>query len=293
MSKLCTKKYLASLSGGKDSVALCLWLLYESGIDKEDIHIVFADTGWEHHYTYFTVLKMAEHHPVKIVRSELGMYKFLDYFGPPDIESKKSRPCTRYLKVEPLKKYKRRLEETYGVEIIQVVGIRHEEGSSFNKRGNIPEIVCARDCDGGTFSNKIWHPIREWLLKDVWAIHKRYNFPINKLYRVGCTRVGCAPCIFSKKREIAIYHTISPEHFDHIKKVEQKHYRPFFYDKNPKTRHVSYDLDGNPYVGSEEIIKWAYSKNKISHKEKYIVNQYIKEKRRGLVERYKENDRKR
>jgi len=41
-------RVVASISGGKDSAALSLWLA-EQGIDHDR---VFADTGWEHPATY-------------------------------------------------------------------------------------------------------------------------------------------------------------------------------------------------------------------------------------------------
>src|SRR5258708_6462847 len=42
------RRVAASISGGKDSAAMGLWLM-EQGIDYDR---VFADTGWEHPKTY-------------------------------------------------------------------------------------------------------------------------------------------------------------------------------------------------------------------------------------------------
>ena len=45
------KLIVVSVSGGKDSTAMCLHL-FEQGYDKDDFVRVFADTGWESEETY-------------------------------------------------------------------------------------------------------------------------------------------------------------------------------------------------------------------------------------------------
>lgn len=47
-AKLAGRRVVASVSGGKDSAALSLWLT-EQGIEHDR---VFCDTGWEHDATY-------------------------------------------------------------------------------------------------------------------------------------------------------------------------------------------------------------------------------------------------
>jgi 3'-phosphoadenosine 5'-phosphosulfate sulfotransferase (PAPS reductase)/FAD synthetase len=46
--RLAGRRVIASVSGGKDSAAMCLWLR-EQGIEHDR---VFMDTGWEHDLTY-------------------------------------------------------------------------------------------------------------------------------------------------------------------------------------------------------------------------------------------------
>lgn len=48
IEKLAGRRVIASVSGGKDSAAMSLWLT-EQGIEHDR---VFADTGWEHPATY-------------------------------------------------------------------------------------------------------------------------------------------------------------------------------------------------------------------------------------------------
>ena len=42
----------------------------------------------------------------------------------------------------------------------------------------------------------------DWKEKDVIDIHRRFNLVPNRLYLNGSTRVGCWPCINSRKKEI-------------------------------------------------------------------------------------------
>ena len=44
---------VCSVSGGKDSVAMALWVKYEKKLEEtNEVHYVFADTGWEHPVLY-------------------------------------------------------------------------------------------------------------------------------------------------------------------------------------------------------------------------------------------------
>jgi 3'-phosphoadenosine 5'-phosphosulfate sulfotransferase (PAPS reductase)/FAD synthetase len=243
---------IASFSGGKDSTALVLYLLYESGIPKEQIHIVFADTGWEHHYTYFSVLKMAERHPVQIVRSKKypgGMRQLMSERG---IPTQKARFCTSELKVFPVREYQKRFEE-----FVSAKGIRREEATANNNR-NVSEF----ELDYGTMRYS-WYPIADYTLQDVWDIHHKYSFPVNKLYTVGCFRVGCFPCIYSVKNELALCSKYAPEHIDIIRQAENQ--RNFAYispSGKPKVYYNRVANNGRPYASIDSILIWAKTDRK-------------------------------
>lgn len=117
---------VASVSGGKDSAALSLWLK-EQGYEHRR---VFADTGWEHRstYDYLDGELTRALGPIDRVRSTIG--------GMADLIRKKGmfpqrlrRYCTQELKTRPLAKYIARMQDEHG-EVVNAVGIRAEESAS-------------------------------------------------------------------------------------------------------------------------------------------------------------------
>ncbi len=67
-----------------------------------------------------------------------------------------------------------------------------------------------------------WRPLIKWAIADVLAIHERYRVPLNPLYGIGAQRVGCFPCIMSRKAEIRLIAQQFPERIDAIRKAEQR-----------------------------------------------------------------------
>ena len=99
---------IASVSGGKDSTAVMLYLR-EKGISFTP---VFCDTGWEHPITYDYLSYLEKTLDIKIVRvrnekyfdTDEGGYVTLvkkDQFFP----SQQTRTCTLRLKVKPIQDY--------------------------------------------------------------------------------------------------------------------------------------------------------------------------------------------
>jgi 3'-phosphoadenosine 5'-phosphosulfate sulfotransferase (PAPS reductase)/FAD synthetase len=100
------------------------------------------------------------------------------------------RWCTQELKAIPARTYLATLDDP-----LNAVGIRAEESRS---RALMPEreYDAAMDCE-------VWRPIIRWTLDDVIAIHARHGLRPNPLYLGSAVRVGCYPCIFARKAEIA------------------------------------------------------------------------------------------
>jgi len=229
-----TSPVVASFSGGKDSTALCLWLLYESDVPRESLYFVFADTKWEHNHTYAAVLRMAERHPVQVVRSGKSV---LDIYSETKAPLFYTRACTQYLKVEPINTW---IRNTFPKEkAIQAIGIRHEESHSNNNR-IVDEWVYSR-------SGWMWYPVRLFTLQDVWDIHKKYDFPVNKLYTMGFERVGCYPCIFSDKKSIRLINELNPDVIHKIDSVYEEG-KPFFVPK--VVRHEKKE-------SIQDIVQWS------------------------------------
>lgn len=95
------KIVVASVSGGKDSAALSLWLT-EQGIEHRR---VFADTGWEHPATLDYVREILPKHigPIDWVSGALQMQDLIRKKGM--FPSRLRRFCTEDLKVRPIMRY--------------------------------------------------------------------------------------------------------------------------------------------------------------------------------------------
>lgn len=243
---------IASFSGGKDSTALVLYLLYESNIPKEQIHIVFADTNWEHEYTYEQVERMEKLHPVHTVRSNKypgGMPQLMRERG---IPIQRARFCTSLLKIEPIREYQQQFD-TY----VSARGIRKEEATATNGRD-----VDLFEFDLGTMMYS-WYPIKDYTLQEVWDIHHRYGFRINPLYDMGFSRVGCAPCIFARKGELAMWGDIAENHIQIIREVEALRNFPYISPTGkPKQYHNKVSNNGKTYAAIDSILKWAHTARK-------------------------------
>lgn len=203
------RRVVASVSGGKDSAAMCL-ALREMGVEHER---VFMDTGWEHPATYEYLRGELTRvvGPITEIRSELG--------GMADVIRKKGmfpsrviRFCTQQLKVFPFRDYARSL----GSPIVNAVGIRAAESRA---RSCLPEWEPLPLVGEGSDT---WRPLITWSEQDVIDIHKRHGLAPNPLYLQGASRVGCWPCIFARKKEILFIAENDPARIEEIRRLEDE-----------------------------------------------------------------------
>lgn len=203
-------RHVVSLSGGKDSVATCLYLR-EQGIEHDR---VFMDTGWEHRDLYahldYLESKLGPIHRVVPSMPELDD-RWMDRVQSIEalvgrspsayvrwavrkgmFASRMRRYCTQELKVRPFLAWVDALDE----EIINVVGIRADESAARAKLGE-------REAMPGAEHIEVWRPLLRWTEADVIDIHRRHAIEPCPLYLRGSTRVGCWPCIQANKGELA------------------------------------------------------------------------------------------
>lgn len=245
------------VSGGKDSTALLLWAVHESGYDIESLRVTFADTGNEHDITYEYVNYLSENvHPVEWLKPPLDFYQLVA--KKKRFPSSRARFCTQDLKMKPCRAYIYRLMDE-GHEVLLHTGIRASESAA---RAALPE----RELDT-YYGVPVYRPLLRWSIDDVWAIHEKYGIKRNPLYAKGFRRVGCAPCIMCKKEEIRMIADQFPERIDMIRNAENSSKRDggfssFFAADKVTSLHRSRtwtDKNGKEYqiCSIDDVVRWS------------------------------------
>lgn len=211
-AKINGRRVVASISGGKDSAAMSLYLT-ELGIEHDR---VFMDTGWEHDLTYAYLRgplteKLGSIQEVHSRKYPDGMVQLVIKKGM--FASRMQRFCTQELKVFPMRDYIRSAQDA-GDEVLNTVGIRAAESEA---RAKMPEWEW-----NDTMDCEVWRPLIRWSEQDVIDIHKRHGLSPNPLYLKGAERVGCWPCVFARKSEIRFMAENYPERIDFIRDLENK-----------------------------------------------------------------------
>lgn len=203
-ARITGRRVVASVSGGKDSAAMSLYLR-ELGVEHDR---VFMDTGWEHPYTYDYLRGELTRAlgPIREIRAPLDMVALIEKKGM--FPSKRRRFCTQELKVFPMQRHL----ASYDCEVINTVGIRRAESEARSKM-NEWEWSDGFDCE-------VWRPILLWSEQDVIDIHRRHGLAPNPLYLMGASRVGCWPCIYARKDEIRLIADKDPERIDLLRALE-------------------------------------------------------------------------
>lgn len=244
--------YHVGVSGGKDSGAVLLWMVHESGIPRHQINATFCDTGNEHEWTYEQVEMLSRHvHPIETLKPKLGFFELAA--NKQRFPSSEARFCTQHLKIFPTQDHVRYLLEAHR-HVVAVSGVRSAE--SFD-RAKLLEW----DYSGNLLCLS-WRPLITWNIEDVLAIHAKYGIPMNKLYEAGSERVGCFPCILCKKKEIRAIALTFPERIDLIRDKEREYGSSFFTPgRTPARFHSGSCVNKKgetvtfPYV--DDVVRWS------------------------------------
>ena len=254
------------VSGGKDSSALLLWAVFESGLPKESLRATFCDTGNEDALTYAHLRLLSETvcvknglPPIEWLMPKLQFFELA--FKKRRFPSRKAQFCTQGLKLFPTQKWIREREEE-GHEVIAMSGKRASESA---QRKNTVEREFST-----FFGCEQWNPLVDWSIHEVMAIHERHGVPLNPLYSMGARRVGCWPCINCGKREIRLVAKHRPEKIRQIaeweRKFEEDYGRPstFFSSKmttKPYRTKRFVDKNGKEHLIApiDEVVKWAHT----------------------------------
>lgn len=268
-------KNIITVSGGKDSTAM--WLLArEQGIT--DVEIVFCDVGHEHAKTYdyidYLQDKLGPIRKIKanfdkqidrkrevvktkwrtegvsetIIEEALGILKptgipFLDLcIWKGRFPSTKARFCTQELKSRPM------FDQVYlpllemGKQVVSWQGVRADESLA---RSKLPEGELTAE------GYEIYRPLLTWSVNDVFAMHDKYDIKPNPLYLEGMGRVGCMPCIHSRKQEM---HEISRRYPAEVERVRDWENIVSKASKRGSAMFFTSDRRGH---GIDDVVRWS------------------------------------
>lgn len=200
------------LSGGKDSTALALWAIHESGYPRETLDFSFCDTGNESQITLDYVRYLEQALRVGITWIKPGLDFFALARWKKRFPGAKSRFCTQFLKINPTVDYiNAGFREGHTMTLHS--GVRAAESSARAK-------LLEREYDG-RFLCEVVRPLHGLKISDVWRMHEKYGVKPNPLYALGMKRVGCFPCMMSRKDEIRRISDVFPEAIDNIRVKEK------------------------------------------------------------------------
>jgi len=238
--------YHIGVSGGKDSTAVLLWMVHESGIPKHKLDVTFCDTDNEHQWTYDQIALLNERvHPIQTLLPDRGFFDLAMHKR--RFPSTKARFCTQHLKIIPSQRHITGLL-TACRKVVAVSGVRGDESTD---RAKLEEW----DYSSALLTLQ-WRPIIKWTIADVLAIHKKHGIPLNPLYSMGAQRVGCFPCIMSRKAEMRNITLNFPERITKIRDAENAFVTTYgryssFFARNTvpeRFRTKSYTVNGEPFM---------------------------------------------
>jgi len=209
------ERHILSLSGGKDSSALAIYMRDRNAwrqrlgkaaptpVEKIEMEYVFCDTKEElpETYDYLSLLEAYLGKPIHRLSDERGFQHWLKVYGN-YLPSPNMRWCTRMLKLVPFEKY------VGDDEVYSYVGIRADE----NREGYISHKINIKP----VFPFKEDSVTRE----DVFRILEESGLNLPKYYEWR-TRSGCYFCFFQRKAEWVGLMENHPDLFEKAKAFEK------------------------------------------------------------------------
>lgn len=224
------------------------------------LDVSFCDTGNESPIVHDYIAYLEERLRIGITRVFPGLDFYELAARKKRFPSSKARFCTYFLKVKPTLDY---INATFkaGRTMTLHSGVRAAESADRAK-------LFEREYDG-QFLCEIVRPLLRLSISDVWRMHERYGVRPNPLYAAGMSRVGCFPCVMSRKSEIARIAKLFPERIDMLREREllsgsESHgnYSSFFPAKAIPSRFHSRDLinrHGKRFsvASIDDVVAWA------------------------------------
>jgi 3'-phosphoadenosine 5'-phosphosulfate sulfotransferase (PAPS reductase)/FAD synthetase len=193
-------RHILSLSGGKDSAALAIFMR-----DRvENMEYIFSDTRKElpETYEYLDKLENYLQRPVIRLNADLGFDHWYDMYGGM-IPSNHRRWCTKMLKLKPFEQH------VGDANVLNYVGLRADEDRSgyISHKDNITPV----------------YPFREHglVLRDIEEILMSSGVGMPPYTKWGRTRSGCYFCFYQQKIEWVRLKETHPDLYEKAKAYER------------------------------------------------------------------------
>jgi 3'-phosphoadenosine 5'-phosphosulfate sulfotransferase (PAPS reductase)/FAD synthetase len=200
-------RHIVSLSGGKDSTALAMYLRGKI----PNLEYVFCDTHKElpETYEYLDKLEAYLQSKIMILNPQRGFDHWLDMYGGM-LPSAQVRWCTRKLKIEPFEAYVK------DDQVWSYVGIRADENRSgyISSKPNIQPILPFKE-----------HGLR---IADVERLLEESGIGLPSYYEWR-QRSGCTFCFFQRSGEWVGLKERHPDKFEEAKSYESERGGEHFY----------------------------------------------------------------
>lgn len=240
-------RHILSLSGGKDSAALALYMR-----DRvPEMEYIFHDTDRElpETYEYLGRLEAYLGKPIARTQPDYSFDKWLDVFRGM-IPSNHRRWCTKLLKLKPFEQY------VGDSKVVNYVGLRaDEEREGFiSRKSNITTVFPFRD-DG-------------LVKKDILRILEDSGLGLPTFTKWGRTRSGCFFCFYQQKIEWVRLKETHPDLFEEAKQYEHAQLR-YSRENNENPFYWSGDESLEQLEKAERVeeikMKWESSQQKRRH----------------------------
>lgn len=246
---------VVAFSGGKDSIAMVLYLL-ENGIDKQRIHLHHHDVDgrgeklfdWECTESYCKAFAAAFGLTLLLSYRKGGILREIYRCNEPrqDIyyqvvpggafyriaanrkatntrlkfpavsAALSTRWCSGTVKIDVLSSVIRR-HPAYQRQTYILTGERRQESPSRQKYKALDIYPAASQTRRAIW----WRPILDWTETEVWAILARWKVQPHPAYMLGWGRCSCQLCIFGSPNIWATVQAIAPWKVKQIRRIEQ------------------------------------------------------------------------
>lgn len=276
-------KIIIAFSGGKDSVAMVLYML-ELGIDKKRIELHHHDVDgktndlfdWKCTPSYCQAFADAFDLPIifswrkggikrEILRKNEGLQPVLfdSDNGIVELKSRKgdstrhkfpavaadlrTRWCSSVVKIDVLSRVLN--NTTKKGDFLILTGERRQESTA---RSKYKEFEKYRSWTKNRNAWQ-WRPIIDFSEAEVWALFEKYKIQAHPCYELGWSRCSCQTCIFSSPNTWAAINELSPKKIIEIAELE-KSIEHTLYNKMTIWDKVN---KGESFITKENFERWG------------------------------------